>query len=693
VYVSANTFDVLRVQPTLGRAFVTEDDRLDANAVALLAHHIWTSRFGADPSIVGRPVRINGAPVTVIGVMPPNFEFPLRADIWQPLALLPGFDPIDRNARRVDGVARLADGVTLEEASVEMQGVAAAIAARHPQTNQHIGVRTVPFTHAFVAAPPEAREPLIMMIGAALVLLIACANGAGLLLARANRRAREMAMRATLGASRRRIVRHLLFEALLMSAAAAVLGVALSIFAVRLFAREVTDLNLPFWIAFEFDARVFVYVAVACLGAAIASGLVPALQLARSDPQDILKDGGRGIIGGRKGQRWSSVLLVSELAVTFILLSAGGLLLRSSATLSDDDARLALDRVFTARVAVPASQYASLEQRRAWHRTLHEQLGGLPAISGATLSSARPFMDATSWELRLDETAGSDRLPVVQAIGVDHRYFETLQLPLLQGRPLTAGDARPGHLAVVVNQRFVQTHFSGESPLGRRIQLAEAGRKATPQIAWFTVVGVAPDVRQRPLSRPAPLVYMPLDAHMWSTLALTYRGVADAEATDLVREAVRAVDPDTAVFNVSSLRRLSENSRWTATFVSLVISVFAAIALALSAAGLYGITAYGLAQRTAEIGLRVAIGAGKRHVVWTLLRRTVIAAGIAMAVGAAGAWSVGQIIRAALVQSAAPDLALLLRVFGIVMVVITAACAVPMWRALHVHPIDALRHE
>jgi putative ABC transport system permease protein len=694
-FVSTNLFRVLQVQPALGREFTEDDARPGAEPVALLGHHIWSARYGADPSLIGRAIRIGGEPVTIIGVMPAGFQFPLRGDVWQPIAQMPSFDPLTRDARRFDAVGRLTPKATLDAARAEMTAIAASIAQQHPASNFDVGVRIVPFTHAFVAPPPEAQEPLLMMIAAAVVLLIACANGASLLLARANQRAREMTLRATLGASRARIVQQLLLEALLMSTAAGALGLVISLVAVQFFAREAVDLNLPYWIAFEFDARVFAYVAVACLGTAIAFGLLPAWQLSRSNAQDILKDGGRGIIGGRRGRRWASVLLAGEIALTVMLLAAGALLLRMSATLGHDDEVIDLDRLFAAQLAVPVSKYAAPAQQRALHRSLEEQLTRPEGFAAATVSSARPFVDSTTWELRLaDKPLTTERGPSVQSIAISPSYFHTLGLPLLRGRGLLDGDSAPGREAVVVNDHFVQSHMPDGDPIGRRIQLREPRNGEARGSLWYTIVGVSPSVRQRPLSRPAPLVYVPLGLHETRTLAITVRASGDATSTaTALRDGVRAVDADVAAYAIMSLRKLSALSRWTARLVSVVLVIFAGIAVVLSAAGLYGVTSYGFAQRTSEIGLRVAVGARHSQIAWTLLRSTLTSAMIGLALGLGGAFVASQVLRGAIVQSETPELAVLGGIALLLVVIVVAACFVPTRRAMRLDPVTALRHE
>jgi putative ABC transport system permease protein len=591
-------------------------------------------------------------------------------------------------------VARLADGVTVEQAQAEVDAITAALAGQHPSSNKDVGARIRLFTHAFVAPPPEAQEPLVMMIAAAIVLLIACANGANLLLARAAQRSREIAMRATLGASRLRIVRQLLVEALLIAIAAGAIGLVVSVAAVGAFGREVVDMNLPFWIRFDFDARVFSYVAIACLGTAIAFGLAPAWQLSRTDAHDVLKDGGRGAIGGPSARRWSGALLVAEIALTLMLLGASSILVRSSAALAREDAVVDLDQLMTASVGLPATRYDTPDERRLLHTRIRERLDVAPTIA-ATLSSARPFVDATGRELLLDtDTRAPDRTRTVQTIGVDTRYFETLGLPLLRGRALRPEDAMPGQQAVVINDRFADQYFPQVNPVGRRVRLVEPRSNAAPGEGWFTIVGVSRSLRQRPMSRAAPLAYLPLDVHLGMTLAITARAADDLEATTrTLREELRAVDPDVAAYNIVPLRRLSQLSRWPARLVSLVLAVFAAIASVLSAAGLYGMTAYGVAQRTSEIGLRVALGARRSQIAWFFLRTTLWHVAIGLVIGLAGVVAAGQLLSGLLFATSANDPLMLASIIVALGSVTAAACFFPARRAMRLDPVAALRHE
>jgi putative ABC transport system permease protein len=694
VFLTANAFALLGVRPVIGRDFSAADDSPDAGPVVILGHHVWTARYAADPAIVGRTIRLNGTQTTVVGVMPEGFRFPLLADAWRPVTQLPTFDPVTRSTREFNVIGRLRDGVSVEEARAEMEAVSAALSAQHPDTNADFGSRTIPFTHAFVSPPPEAREPLIMLIAAAIVLLIACAHGANLLLVRAGQRAREMAMRATLGASRFRLVRQLLAEAVLLSTVAAGVGLALSKIAVGFFVRETADMGLPFWIAFEFDAHVFAYVAVACLGTAVLFGLLPAWQVSRTNTSDVLKDGGRGAVGGRRTQRWAGALLVGELALTLTLLGAAGILIRSSAALGQTDHLLDLDRILAAQVGLPSNRYDAPEARRTLHARLQDRLDRAPGIPSATLASVRPFIESTTRALRIEGVPRPDRLPIVQAVGAGEHYFATLGIRLLRGRELQPQDSAPGREAVVINERLAQVYFANVDPIGRRVSLTEPRGEATTSEHWFTIVGIAPSLRQRTMANIAPLVYLPLDVHPGPVLGVIARAGDDVRrVAEALRLEIGAVDPDVAVYNITALRRLSELSRWPARMVSFVLTLFAFIASGLSIAGLYGLTAYGVARRTPEIGLRVALGARRIQVVWLFLRSTLMRVLLGLTIGLAGVFGAGQLLKAALTETQGADVVLLAMLAGAIAIITAAACFVPARRAMRLDPVAALRHE
>lgn len=693
-FISANGFSLLRVRPLLGRDFAVYDDRPGAAPVAILAHGVWNERYGGDPSIVGRVIRVNGTPTTVIGVMPQGFGFPELADMWQPMGLLPGLTSQPRDQRRLGVFGRLRDEARLQQARAELATIAAALGQQHPDTNADVGATVVSFTEHFVGRVTEG-PPIILMAAGMFVLLIACANAANLLVARAVHRAREIALRAALGASRARIVRQLLVESVMLATLAGAVGLMLSVGALRFFRTETVDLNLPYWIHFDFDARVFAYLAVLSLGTALTFGLAPAWQLSKTNAHDILKEGGRGGAGSVRTRRWAGGLLVGELALTLGLLAGAGLLVRSGLALSDADAILDTRKFLTAELALPPAKFTTPDQIRAFYASLQERLDAIPTIAAATIASARPFVESATRQLVLEgEESAAENRRSVQMVAVGDRYFETLNLPLLRGRALGRGDALAGRQAVIINERFASLHFAGTDPLGRRIRLLEPNASAAAR-PWLTIVGVSPSVRQRPMGDAAAVAYVPLDleGQAGPDIALIVRGADRTSIGSTLREEVQALDPDVAVYNVQPLERLSELSRWNHRIMGTMLTLFAVIATVLSAMGLYAVTAYGVSQRTAEIGIRMALGAQRSQVVWLFLRRTLLQLGLGVGIGIAGAIGVGQVIRGMLVRTSATDPVTFAGMVVLLVAVAAAACFIPARRATRLDPVAALRYE
>lgn len=689
-YISANGFDVLRAGVAAGRGFVDSDDQPGAPPVVILSHGTWVDRFGADPAVIGRTVRVNAAPAMVIGIMPAGFRFPVLSDVWQPLALF-GAQPRDRrDVRRLAVFGRLADDVTIQEARAELATLAANLAARHPDTNAHVTAWVLPFTAQYAGRLTDA-PPLLMMTGVAIVLLVSCANAANLLLARSVTRAREIALRTALGASRSRIVRQLLLESLLLAAIASAAGLLLSLPGVWLFTSETADANLPYWMNFDLDVSVLAFLVAAAIVTTVVFGLAPALHVVRSTAHDVLKDGGRGITGGARTRRWTSALLVGELALTLTLLAGAGLLLRAAAAFHGADTRIDAAGLVNARLSLPAAPFATADARRRFRLQLQERLDAHSGIASATIASTMPFFGATIRPVILDGDDGTAR-PTAHSVAIGDRYFETIGLPILRGRALRASDARPGEEGIIVNEQFAALLMRGHDPLGARIRLGDIGMNAaTP---WLTIVGVVPSIRQSAASGVQPVVYLPLELDSTPNLVIIVRArAASPDLADGLRREVHAVHPDVALFNVMSLERISQLSRWIPRAMSTALGIVAAIALVLSAMGLYAVTSYGVAQRTSEIGIRMALGSSRRQVGWLILRGTLLRVAAGVLFGSAGAAALAGALRGFLARTEPLDPATLAVVILILLAVAVVAALAPTRRAVRVDPAIALRHE
>jgi predicted permease len=695
-YISANAFRLIGQRPLLGRDFTPDDDRPGAEPVVILGNGVWSTRYGSDPSIVGRTIKVNEVPSTVIGVMPEGFKFPVDADLWLPLALLPKLADEKRNMRYLQVFGRLAPRVTVAQAGAELEAIAATLARDHPDTNKDTRATVMTFNERYSGGP--LRLVLLALMGAvAFVLLIACANVANLMLARSAQRGREVSVRVSLGATRRRIVQQLLVESVLLALISGVLGLALSIAGIRLFATAFAGFGGPYWIQLTLDGRVFVFLSLVALGTAFLFGLAPALHASKTDVNEVLKEGGRSGTGALRTQRWSGALVVAELALTLVLLAGAGFMMRSFLALYRMDLGIDTSQLLTMRLALANEKYPTPAQKAAFYDRIDERLAALAGVKSATIATSVPLGGGLSRQLDIEAqplTAG-ESAPNVTMVLVGPRYFETIGLPLMRGRPLNSTDGAPGHEAVVVNQRFVAMHVTGEDPLGLRIRLIDASSRE-PSPAYATIVGVVPNLRQRDVQQaePDPVVYAPFRAEPTWFMALVVRTEGSAgEATALIRDQVHAVDADLPLFNVQTMNDILAQGRWPFRVFGTMFAIFALIALVLAAVGLYAVTAYAVTQRTQEIGVRMALGAQSGQVVWLIMRRVLVQLAIGLVLGIAGAFGVGRVLRSLLVQTSSTDSVTLTGVAIVLLGASIAACVRPTYRATRLDPTAALRAE
>ena len=480
--MSANAFHLIGQRPLLGRDFTADDDRPGAEPVVILGNGVWKTRYGSDPSIVGRTIKVNEVASTVIGVMPEGFKFPVNADLWVPLALLPDLADAKRDVRYLEVFGRLAPRVTVAQAGAELEAIAATLAHAYPETNKDIRATVMTFNERYNGGP--FRLMLLALMGAvAFVLLIACANVANLLLARSAHRAREVSVRVSLGATRRRIVQQLLVESVLLALISGVLGLALSIAGIRLFATAFEGVGRPYWIQFTIDRHVLFFLSLVALGTGFLFGLAPALHVSKTDVNEVLKEGGRSGGGALRARRWTGALMVAELALTLVLLAGAGFMMRSFLALYRMDLGIDTSQLLTMRLALANEKYPTPAHKAAFYDRIDERLAALAGVQSATIATNVPLGGGLSRQLDIEarpRTAG-EAVPSVTMVLVGPRYFQTIGLPLLRGRPLMDQDGASGHEAVVVNQRFVAMYAQGEDPLGRRIRLTnESSRDAAP---------------------------------------------------------------------------------------------------------------------------------------------------------------------------------------------------------------------
>jgi predicted permease len=704
-YVSANAFPLLGQTPFLGRDFVPDDDRPGAAPVVLLGSGVWKNRYGSDPGVVGRTIRVNDVPSVVVGVMPEGFKFPQNADLWLPLAAVSNLETQKRNARGLEVFGRLAPDASVSQARAEMLSIGQRLTQAYPDTNKDVQPRVQTFNERVNGGP--IRAVFLSLMGAvAFVLLIACANVANLLLARSAHRSREISVRVSLGASRWQIVRQLLVESILLALIAGVLGFALSTVGIRLFDIATQDVGKPYWIQFTMDGRVFAFLAAICLGTGVLFGLAPALHIAKTDVNEILKEGGRSGAAGIRVRRWSGALVVAELALTLALLAGAGFMMRNFLTHYRMDLGFETSRLLTMALALPERKYPSIEERLAFYERLEERLRGNPRIRSVTVASNAPLQGGFARRLTVDgrPLASGEQPPTVTMLTIDPRYFETLGLTLLRGRSFDDADGAPGQENAIINARFAAMHFANEDPIGRRIVLSiDLAGGAPPQggiplSVTATIVGIAPNIRQRNFEQAEtdPVAYLPFRTDPRGFMMLLARGEGDPNAiTPIVREEVRAVDADLPLFNIRTMDQNLAQQRWPFRVFGTMFAIFAGIALMLSAVGLYAVTAYSVTQRTPEVGVRMALGAQSTQVMALFLRRAFIQLGIGLSLGVAGAFGVGKIFESAdlLIQTSAQDPITIGSIASLLAVVSLAACIWPARKATELDPVVALRHD
>ena len=702
-YQSANMFGMIGQRPAIGRDFGPEDDGPGAAPVVILGHGIWKSRYGSDPAILTKSIKVNSLIASVIGVMPPDMKFPNNNELWLPASVLPPeLVNSKRNVRNFQVMGRLADGVTLAQARSEIDTIVTKLATDHPDTNKDF--RADLMTVDQRVAPAQLRLIFLSLMGAvAFVLLIAIANVANLLLGRAASRSREIAVRVSLGASRWRIVRQLLVESVLLAAVSGVLGLALAILGIKWFDAQVTtDVGKPYWMTFTMDPVVFVYLAAICLAAGVLFGLAPALHVSKTDINEVLKEGGgRAGTGGPRARRWSSALIVAEIALTLVLLAGAGFMMRSFLMLYRMDLGFDPSQLLTMRLNLPLTKYPKGAPRTALYHRLEERLRGINAIQAAALTTNPPMFGGFVRQMTIDgrPVAAGDRAPEVTVLSVSAGYFDTLGMKLLRGRTFNDADGTPGHESAVVNQRFVAMHFPGEDPLGRHIQLIDATPLRAADVApnaLVTIVGVVPTVRQRNFQEPDPdpVAYLPYRADPQRFVTLIVRSTADpSRITPLVREEMRALEPDLPLFQIQTMNALLSQLRFSFRVFGSMFAIFAVIAVVLSAVGLYAVTAYSVSQRTQEIGIRTALGAQPRQVLWLVMRRSLLQLAVGLPIGVAGAFAVGQLMQSVLAQTSGRDPLTIGGIAVLMSAVSLGACFWPARRATRLDPVAALRNE
>jgi len=679
-------FSVLGVPPILGRTFTDEEDRAGAN-VAVISYGLWQRRYGGDPGIVGRTLLMNDTRYDVVGVMPKAFAFRNRdVDFWWPMRLPPQ-QANTRNSHFLNVVGRLKPDVTFEAARDDLRSIARTLTQQYPDTNRDIGVTLVPAKEEMLGN--TRLELIVLMAAAAAVLLIACANLASLLLSRAAGRSGELAVRAALGASRLRLARQMMVEGLMLSAVGALGGLALLPLAGRVLGGLVPIAIAAVSIS-AIDVRVLGFTVVTAIGTGLLFSVVPALQAGSVSLQESLQQQARSAVGG--GRLTRDALVVLQIAAAVVLLAATGLMIRTLVNLRALDLGFAPDRLLTMRTTLPRPKYADPQMRAAFFDRVVAGVAALPGVEHTGYTSNLPFTSAGNTTAFFID--GRARTPgqIYDALyrGVTTDYLQTIGARLVEGRLLDARDGAEAPRAVVINETMARQFFPGESPIGHRMKF---GDQASP---WHTIVGVVHDVRERGYEpSPKPGVYFAIAQapEAWAVPEyLAIRARRDpVELADAARRVITSVDPAQPIAALRTMDDILDLDVADRRQQMVLLGAFAALAVGLSSLGLYGLLAFAVAQRSREIGLRVALGATSRAVVSMFALRGVVLTGIGLAAGIAGAFAATRAMRSVLYGVAPTDAATFAAVAALIAVVATVASVIPAFRAARVDPMVVLR--
>lgn len=688
--VTWNLFGLLGTPPALGRDFNPADDQPGAEPVVLLSHEVWQRRYNGDPAIVGRAILVNARPHTVVGVMPPKFMFPETQRLWVTAA--PYRDEWPRHSRTMQVFARVKPGVSLAQADADLKAISARLESRYPDVNRNWSALARPLRSWMV--PEQVEMMMIAMMGAVtLVLMIACANVANLLLARASVRQREISIRSALGAGKWRIVRQLLTEAVILGGISAPLGALVAWIGLRLVDRGIPPDSVPYFISWSLNARSLGYTAAISLLTGVVFGLAPALQAARTNLQDSLKEGARGAAGGRRA-RLRSALVVAEIAMAIVLLIGASLFVRSFLNVQQSSAGFDTSRLMTMRFYLPGTAYETAEGKARRVEDIVRRVEALPGVEAAFASNFIPFGGGGSGGNIVVEgrTVEAGQEPGITFVAATPHLRRALGVALLRGRDLTDTEETTRTPVAVINETMANEIWPREDPVGRRFRFRGDGE---PE--WFTVVGVVADFRhfQGDNDRPIyPAAYVPYSVEPTLNTGLAIRTAGDpARITSAVREQIRQADPALPVFTVRTMEELRQLNFWQFRLFGWMFSVFGAIALLLASIGVYGVLSYSVAQRVQEIGVRLALGAGRRDVLRLILGHGMKLAAIGIVLGVIGAAGATQFIKTILFNVTPTDPLSFAGVALFLAAVAFLASYVPARRAMAVDPMVALRNE
>jgi putative ABC transport system permease protein len=694
--VTANFFPLLGVKPTLGRWFTVEEDAPGAGRVVVLNYNLWQQRYGGEQNIIGRQLLLSGEKYTVVGVMPAGFQFlDSKVGIWVPIAFT-AEQLTHRNRHYLSVVARLKPGVTVAQANAEVQTIQQRISRDHPDEAGRINAYAKPLRDEVAG---DVRRPLLVLsVAVAFVLLIACANIANLLLSRAASRRREMAVRAALGASRIRIVRQLLIEGLLMSAAGALGGLILAWWSFAFLQRLIPD-GLALSTKLNLDPQVLGFTLLVTLLTTVLFGLVPAFQVSKIDLNLALKQGGgrSGLNAG--GNRLRSAMVVAEVALALVLLVGAGLLIQTFLKLRDQYASLHSENVLTLRTVLPANKYGEAGQRANFYKQVLERVQSLPGVVSAGYATSIPLAWKGGTSGFVPEGRSNEQMTGGVSYDANHRqvtadYLKTMGIALLRGRSFSDADNEQSIKVAIINETMAREYWPGEDPLGKRFTMDDPGEKAT----WVTIVGIAADVRQMGVDEPAKAeMYFPYQQGQepfYMPRDLTVRtSVEPLGLVAAVRNEIHQVDPEQPISNVRSMDQMLGEETASRRLGMTLLTIFAGLALLLASIGIYGVLAYFVVQHTQEIGVRMALGAQRRNILGLVLKKGMTLALLGIVIGLGIALALTRLMTSLLYGVTATDPVTYAGIALLLTTVAFFACYLPARRATKVDPLVALTYE
>ncbi|HEV7671776.1 MAG TPA: ABC transporter permease [Thermoanaerobaculia bacterium] len=682
--LTASVFGALGLVPVAGRTFIPADQQLGAAPVAMISAALWHRRYGADPALLGRAIHLNGTPYTLVGIAPAALNLISPGDVWTPMA----FDPAKekRLSHLITAIGRLRDGVTLQQAQLGMDAVARRVGEQFPEVKDW-GIRLVPFPEWIV--PDQVRTVLLLLLFAVLtVLLIAAANIANLLLARALRREQEVALRATLGASRGRVLRQLLIESLVLAAIGGILGSVAAFVTVRAAGAALPPNLLPVS-DIGMDGKVLAFALSLSLVTGLLFGLVPAWQIASSPVSGVLRASGKSALGGGR-RKLRNGLATAEIALAAALLVVAGLLLQSARHLGRVELGFDPGHLLTFQVSLPGAKDPTDTRPFGFYRDLVPALAAVPGATGAAVSSGVPF-GAGNYTATPVHPVGASQFAPDDALTIDWRlaspeYFRVMGIPLLRGRGFTEADEAGAPPVMLVSRSMAEKFWGDADPLGRAVQRVADDKT-------FTVIGVVGDVRLNALNQQTPTMYFSTAFRLWPLMDVVVRTSGEPESVLAdVRRRIHSLDPGLPISNVRPMTSWVAASGAQPRLDAGLLAVFSALALVIATLGIYGVLAHSVAQRTGEIGLRMALGAPRGRVVRELLREGMIIGGIGIALGLAGALAAGPVLKGLVFGVTTYDVATMALVSVLLAAVTLVACFVPARRAARVDPAISLRN-